>query len=241
MAYQPRTYRSYTRSDDLVSFRVVVAETDLFISSEKDLSIEAEGYVRSLRKDIEAYINTNPEFQRTLSPIDIKKDAPFIVKDMAESAKAADVGPMAAVAGAIADQIGRQLLRYSPQVIVENGGDIFISSKRPRRVGIYAGRSKFSEKVAVEVMPEQTPCGICTSSGTIGHSLSFGNADAAIILSPSASLADAFATAVCNRVKTKDDIDKVITYGRAISGVTGIIIIIGDNLGVWGNIKLVDI
>jgi len=240
MSYEPRTYRGYTKSDDLVSFRVTVLETDLFISADKDLSKEAVDCVRMLRGDLETYIARHPEFKISLRPLPVDIIAPLIVRDMADAAEKACVGPMAAVAGAIAQGIGEELLKFSTQVIVENGGDIFISSKKPRIIGIYAGESKFSEKINLEIAAQDTPCGVCTSSGTVGHSLSFGSADAAVIMSESASLADAAATAICNRVHCKDDIDSAISYGRAIKGINGILIIAGDVFGAWGKIKLVD-
>lgn len=239
--YQPRTYRRYTKSKDLVSFKVIISETDLFISCDNDLSREAESSAIGLRADLEDYITRHPEFKSSLRPIAVDKDAPSIVKDMAQSARKAGVGPMAAVAGAIAEGVGRKLLRFCTQVIVENGGDIFISSKSPRLVGIYAGKSEFSRRIALEVAAEDTPCGVCTSSGSVGHSLSFGKADAVAVLSSSASLADAAATSICNKLQSRDDIDPAINYGRRIKGIKGIIIIMGEALGAWGRIKLVDI
>ena len=241
MTYQPRTYRRYTKSEDLVSFKVTLSETDLLISCDKDLSREAEDYTKRLREDLESYIRRHPAFKDSLRPVAADKNGPAIIRDMARSAKGAGVGPMAAVAGAVAEAVGRELLRSSSQVIVENGGDIFISSKRTRIVGIYAGKSRLSERIALEVAAEQTPCGVCTSSGTVGHSLSFGKADAVVVSSKSTSLADAAATSICNRVQTKDDIDSAISYGKKITGIGGILIITGDTFGAWGEIKLVDI
>jgi len=149
------------------------------------------------------------------------------------------VGPMAAVAGAIAEMVGRELLNFSSEVIVENGGDIFLCHKKMRHIGIYAGDSPLSGKLALEIEPEDTPLGVCTSSGTVGHSLSFGKADAAIVLSPSAALADAAATAVGNMVKTAEDMPRAIEFVREVEGLTGIAIIVGDKMAVWGKINLV--
>ncbi|NQT89664.1 MAG: UPF0280 family protein [Candidatus Omnitrophica bacterium] len=241
MTYQPRTYRRYVRSKDLVSFRVTLIETDLFISADKDLKKEALSCIEKLRVVLHAYIKNHPGFEKSLKPVILKPKASLIIKDMARSGKACGVGPMAAVAGAVAEGVGRQLLKHCSQVIVENGGDIFISSKKPRIVGIYAGSSKFSKKIAIEISAEDTPCGICTSSGTVGHSLSFGKADCVVVLSKSTSLADAAATSICNKVKTGKDVDKAIRYGRGIKGINGILIAVDDTLGAWGNIKLVDI
>ena len=148
---------------------------------------------------------------------------------------------MAAVAGAISEMVGAELLNYSEEVIIENGGDIFISSKRDRIVAIYAGNSPLSEKYGVEINAADTPMGVCTSSGTVGHSFSFGKADAAVIIASSATLADAAATAIGNMVTTREDIDKALDYARSSSLLKGVIIIKDDSMGVWGNIRLCEI
>jgi len=239
--YQPRTYRSYTQSDDLVSFRITVEETDLFCSCDKDLKKQAKESVFRWRSQLKDYIQEHPEFKESLAPLPDTESAPDIVKDMVDSANRLSVGPMAAVAGAFSEFVGRDLLKNSSQVIVENGGDIFLASGNVRLIGIYAGKSKFSERIALEVRSEDTPCGICTSSGTVGHSLSFGKADAVVVISPSTSLADAAATAICNKIETEKDIDKAISSAKQVEGIEGILIILKDTLGVWGKVKLVDI
>jgi ApbE superfamily uncharacterized protein (UPF0280 family) len=91
------------------------------------------------------------------------------------------------------------------------------------------------------ISPEQTPLGVCTSSGTVGPSLSFGKADAVCILSKSAALADAAATAVGNVVKEKKDIELGLGVGKEIEGVQGILIIVQEKMGVWGGIRLVQL
>jgi len=238
--YQPRTYRKEAVSDDLVSFRVAVDETDVLISAGKDLSKEAVDIVTELRSDIKDYIQANHIFAAALRPVLCGKDAPAIIKDMVKASWPCDVGPMASVAGAVAEAVGKRLSRFSPQVIVENGGDIFILSGKSRTIGIHTGcASVFKDKLALRIEPEDTPCGICTSSSTIGHSLSFGKADAVVVISPSAPLADACATALCNSVKTEKDIVRVIRFGRALKGIRGILIVVNGRLGAWGNIRLV--
>jgi hypothetical protein len=147
---------------------------------------------------------------------------------------------MAAVAGAFAEFVGRDLLKYSTEIIVENGGDIFLKTTKSRLVGVYAGEdSPLTGKVALKIEPADTPLGICTSSGTVGHSLSFGKSDAVIVLSPSAALADAAATAIGNLVKTETDIQKALDYARGVTGLVGAAVIINDKMGVWGKINLI--
>ncbi len=236
IAGQLRTYRSWVRNDDLVPFYAVVNETDLYIRAQSYLKDEAMSAVRKCRADIESYIVKRHDFLMTLEPIDVEPGAPPIVVAMADAARKAGVGPMAAVAGAIAEAVGCELMQWSPEVIIENGGDIFIATAKPRTIGVFAGDSPFSGKLAVEV--GAGTIGACTSSGTVGHSLNFGNADAVLILSPSTALADAAATAVSNAVKTAADIPAAIELAQTIDGVTGVLIVIGDKLGIWGEVKL---
>ena len=238
--YKERKYRQWVKSEDLVTFEVKELETDLLISAAKNLESKAREAVLNYRLDIQSYIKKNKDFFTSLEPIDVGGDAPRIVKAMADAGRRASVGPMAAVAGAIAEFVGRDLLAYTDEVIVENGGDIFIKTKVKRILGIYAGEnSPFSGKLAIEISPSQEGLGVCTSSGTVSHSLSFGKADAALIISRDTALADAAATAMGNAVKNKDCIEKGIDIARSIDGVTGALVIVGDKLGSWGEIKLV--
>jgi ApbE superfamily uncharacterized protein (UPF0280 family) len=148
------------------------------------------------------------------------------------------VGPFASVAGAMAEFVGRDLLKYSKEVIVENGGDIFLKTLRKRRIGIFAGKSRLSNRLALEILPDETPLGVCTSSGTVGHSLSFGKADAVVVVSESTPLADASATAIGNLIKEKKDIPKEIEKAKKIEGLKGVVIIKDGKLGIWGNITI---
>ncbi|MGZ3535016.1 MAG: UPF0280 family protein [Thermodesulfobacteriota bacterium] len=138
----------------------------------------------------------------------------------------------------MAEIVSRDLLKLSKEVIVENGGDIYMATSKERTIGIYAGNSPLSLKIGVVISPEESPLGICTSSGTVGPSLSFGRANAVCLLSKSAALADAAATAVGNIVKEKKDIELGLEKGREIKGILGALIIVEEKMGVWGNIKL---
>jgi len=241
MPYEPRTYRRLIKDADLVSFEVVVKETDLFIRAAGDLSHQALEAIEEYRGPLEAYIRSQPLFLHSLEPVKVEPGAPSIVRMMAKAGEAAGVGPMAAVAGAMAELVGGKLLEFTPEVIVENGGDIFLKSNRIRLVGVYASDSPFTGRLAVEIDPDKTPLGVCTSSGTVGPSLSLGMADAAMLLAPSAALADAAATAVGNAVKSPEDIPAALERGKQIEGITGILIIAGGQMGVWGDIKLVQL
>lgn len=241
MVYEERTYRNYVNADSLVKFEVIEKETDLLILADKDLTDKARSMALKFRADLEKYIASDPQFEKTFSPHRLRYDAPAIARAMAAAARKAKVGPMAAVAGAMAEFVGRELLAYSDEVIVENGGDIYLKIKQPRKVGIYAGSSPLSQKIAIEVEPRKRPFSVCTSSGTVGHSFSFGKADAVVIISSSAPLADAAATAVGNVVKEISDIDKGLELAKKIKRLDGVLIIKDDHLGALGKIKIVPI
>ncbi|MBL0716069.1 MAG: UPF0280 family protein [Desulfosarcina sp.] len=146
---------------------------------------------------------------------------------------------MAAVAGALADNVGRVLLDFSEEVIVENGGDIFIAVKNPVTVGIDAGRSPLSGQVGLRLKASDTPLAVCTSSGTVGHSLSCGRADAVCIVARQGALADAAATAVANRIAGPEDLAAGIDFARSIAGLIGVLAICRDQMGVWGQAEVV--
>jgi len=239
-----RDYRLLHQEEDLVHFRVAVKETDLDIGVRKErhsrkLEEIAEKLVVSYRNQLEKYIEIDPGFHKSHVPYIVKPDAPAIASAMAGAARSAGVGPMAAVAGAISEAVGKGLLKHSRDVIVENGGDIFLKTGRVRRIGVYAGKSPLSYRVALEICPGDTPMGICTSSGTVGHSLSLGCADAVVIVSPSTPLADAVATATGNIVRSEKDLEMAVDHALSVPGITGALVILGKSLAVKGRIKLV--
>jgi ApbE superfamily uncharacterized protein (UPF0280 family) len=238
--YQKRFYRNYMKAQNLVQFNVTECESDLQIFSVGNLEDEAKTQLIRYRRQIMEYINIHPEFLTSLVPLMPQNSAPEIVKHMCLAAKAVGVGPMAAVAGAISQYVGIALNKYTDEIIIENGGDIYMKNKTDRHIMIYAGKSPFSNKVALLIPGNNKSLGVSTSSGTVGHSLSFGKADAAVVVSKDALLADASATAICNMVKRVNDLEKGINFAKSIPDVDGVVIIIKDKLGVWGNINLVN-
>ena len=225
----------------MIRRRLQIRETIATILADDEPAIEKarEGIIRA-RQELEHYVAVDPFFVSTLEPYPVRTGIRTVDR-MAEAGVRAGVGPMAAVAGAVAEFVSKDLLTLSEEIIIENGGDIYLATSKERTIGIYAGDSPLSLKIGVLIQTEDSPLGICTSSGTVGPSLSFGKADAICILSKSAALADAAATAVGNRVKARKDIESGLETGKTIEGVLGTLIIIGERMGVWGNIRLVQL
>jgi len=238
--YQYRFYRHWVDTDGLKSARILDRETDILVLTNKSADRDfLTARVRQYRWDIENYISKDRRFLTALKPIEVELHAPTIIQKMSSAAKSVNVGPMAAVAGAIAASLGDDLLKEGfKEVIIENGGDIFLASRKTRTVGIYAGKVKQWQRLALKIRPKMAPLSICTSSGTVGHSLSFGSADAVVILSNDGALADAAATAVANRINCKEDLPQAIAFSRSIKHITGSLIIFKNNLASWGNIEL---
>ncbi len=229
-------YRRWVRCGELIGFSVTVAETDLLIQARSDLSAKADEAVRACREQIEEYIARHHEFMTSLEPCEVENASP-VVAEMAEAARLAGVGPMAAVAGAVAGFVGRKLKEFSEEVIVENGGDIYVETIRNITVGLFAGNSSFTGKLSLAVRGADTPLGICTSSGTVGHSMSLGRADAVTVICRSAAVADAYATAFANEIKEPGDVESVVQSAASVPEVLGILALLGDKLGMWGNIQ----
>ena len=224
----------------MFSFSVAIKETDLFILAEKNLSEQAKKAAQNCREIIEKYIKQKPSFLTNLAPIPFDPFAPPIIASMICAAQKTNVGPMAAVAGAVAEFVGQELLKHCSQVIIENGGDIFLKSSKKRIIRIQDEKSSFNNKIALQIEADQSPLGICTSSGTVGHSLSFGRADAVVVLSPYTALADAAATAIGNIIQTKDDVNPALEKAKTIKGITGVVIIKNDQAGFWGEVKIIE-
>jgi ApbE superfamily uncharacterized protein (UPF0280 family) len=229
-------------SDGLVSFQARLQETDLHILAEKDLHFEALDFIIQYRNQLENYIARNPKFLKALFPLAYDPLAPSLIKEMLKAALAAGVGPMAAVAGGVAQYVGQDLLRgYSREIMVENGGDVFLQRSVDCRVAIFAGESPLSNKIGLVVKKADMPTGICTSSATVGHSLSFGQADAVTVVASSVFLADAAATRLGNETRENRPIGEVLEVASQIEGLRGVVVVRGEELGAWGEVELVAI
>jgi ApbE superfamily uncharacterized protein (UPF0280 family) len=238
--YQERTYRSLIAVDDLVTSRVCAGESDLFILANQDVTRLGHGFLLEVRNDLESYIRRDPTFLTIRVAHRPLHNAPWIVNRMAEVSSYYNIGPMAAVAGAVADCVGQQLLKSQTDVIIENGGDIFVHTRKRIVFTLYAGEnSPFSRKLKFKLTLRDSSFGVCTSSGTVGHSYSQGCADAVCVVSQTAGQADAAATAMGNKVKHKKDIGRVIQEASNDPNILGIIVTFEDKLGVWGMVEII--
>jgi len=208
------------------TFATVLADDRKHIAAAKEGMIQA-------RQVLEAYIARDPFFQVTFNPYTPDSDE-IIIMRMADAAARAGVGPMAAVAGAIA-WAGVEAMADAGALfgVIDNGGDIALISDRPVRVGVHAGEARLSDRIAFVVPPQKNILGICTSSASVGPSVSFGIADAVTVFSSDAALADAWATSVCNQIRPDDQ--SVLEQINA-SEVSGIFAIMGKTLVKWGNL-----
>jgi len=239
--YEERFYRNISKPRDMLCYEIKLKETDLFCCTKIDLRACIEERVIFYRHQLETYIKYRSEFEESLTPIEADVFAPRIVQEMIEASKLIGIGPMACVAGAIAEYVGRDIAALSDEYVIENGGDIYLKTNSERVILIYANDSPYSEKIGIKLKGRDAPYGVCTSSGTVGHSLSFGKADAACIVGNSSLFADGLATYAGNIVKKKEDIASAIEKSKTYPGINGILIIFGDHLGVWGDLAIIKV
>lgn len=221
----------------MIGRKLAFKESKLFLKIEGEKFFDiAHSCLLKNRSELEGYIALHPFFQSTLEPFDVESDSPRVVRLMAHAAKETGVGPMAAVAGALAELMLEEVVKKGCRfAIIENGGDIAMKVDRAAKVVVYAGSSPFSGNIGFEVMPKDTPLGVCTSSGTVGHSISFGKADAAVAFADGAALADAAATAIGNAVKSERELKEAIEVAKNLP-VRGAVVIKGKSIAAWGRI-----
>lgn len=245
MEYIERHYRNHFRKDRWAHFRIQYKETDLWIgvdkaSYRKDIEKAAQQQVQQLRGVMDEWIADHPDYARSLVPYPAPADAPRIFQEMSLAAIQTKIGPMSAVAGAVAQQVGKTLQHQFGirEIVIENGGDIYASLQNDLDIAVFAGSSPLSEKVGLHIKAVYAPLGICTSSGTVGPSLSFGKADAVLIVCQDTLLADSYATAFANQIQTAEDIQPCLSQIQAEKAILGALIIKGDKMGVCGQFDL---
>lgn len=261
-----RTYRLDTATrENEQKIQIIIEETDLLITLTNEVNKEeiinfCSKEIQEQRNILKFWINLYPEIKNSLDPIEAPQNAPLLIAAMCEASAYAHVGPFASVAGTIAQYIAIKLhdylqdKKYCDDVIVENGGDIYAFSSRERHIGILANPQEHC-MVGIKLTKEQFPLAICASSATIGHSLSFGQGDLALILATNASLADALATRYSNLLQNKQDINTILAQAKkdyhiqikdnpfaetnSKSGLAGVFLQIDETIGAWGEIELI--
>ncbi|MDI6884533.1 MAG: UPF0280 family protein [Hadesarchaea archaeon] len=216
-------------------------ETNLRIKCDEPRAIDAAiDAALGARREIERFILKCPEFRWSLEPLKLGDGHPRVIGLMLRAGELAGVGPFAAVAGAIS-QVAAEAARKAgaENVVVENGGDVAIIGARDFRVGVFAGDAKSSGKLGLLVRAAELPIGICTSSGTVGHSISFGEADAVVAVAREASVADAAATSIANSVAgadVKSSVEQGLRRAKCIPEVQGCLIVRGEHIGTRGKL-----
>jgi hypothetical protein len=230
-----RTYRTFIHREAV--FRICCDRFD---------TVTAE--IIHQRRVLEDYISRHHEFQHSFEPIDLHEDAPAVAQRMARAARLVGVGPMAAVAGAMAQCAAEAALDAgASEVIVDNGGDIYLGIAKPALIGIGEKRGSggavqkryltpFFLRLAFSLLPGDTPVAICSSSGQMGHSKSLGRCNLATVVAADASLADAAATQAANLVTTAKHVDATLQRIAAIEGVAGVVIVKDDRVGLAGKL-----
>jgi ApbE superfamily uncharacterized protein (UPF0280 family) len=243
--FEPRFYRNAMGAKRFKSFVVTYKDSDLWIGIDNDsFRDEMVGFAHekliSLRDELELYIAKHPGFAESFEPLNVLPNAPGIALEMANAAKIAKTGPMAAVAGAFSENIGLALQRKFniKEIAVENGGDIYLSVQNNIVISVYAGESALSNKVGIDVRAVDTPLGICTSAGTVGPSVSLGKADAVVLACKNTALADAYATFVANNVNTNDDIERALSIAQSNKEILSLLVICNGEMGIWGKFEL---
>jgi ApbE superfamily uncharacterized protein (UPF0280 family) len=242
---EQRTYRNQFSQERFRSFGVNYKETDLWIGVDPpSFREEMMGIsllkVKELRSVLEAYLLTDPVFGKTFEWHQVEPNAPEIVRWMADAANRAGVGPMAAVAGAFSEMIGQYLMQQFEiqELVVENGGDIFLKINRNLLMSVYAGSSPLSEKIGIEIQASESPLGVCTSAGTVGPSVSLGKTDATMIICRNTALADAFATGFGNLVQNPEDVQWVTQQTERFPEILSAVIICHDKIGIRGQFEM---
>jgi uncharacterized protein len=243
--FQPRTYRTQFNSARFQSFEVKHLETDLWIgvnpsSFKEEMKVIAFDKIKELRTRLDEYILSEPFFKKSLKPFLPSENAPNEAKEMATAAEKAGIGPMSAVAGLFAREVGETLLQNFSveELVIENGGDIFVLLKNELVLSVFAGESPLSERIGLVIPSKKNKLGICTSAGTVGPSLSFGKADAVVVICEDVLLADAFATAFGNKVKSPNDVEKVINQAEKYPEILSMLIVCEDKVGIRGDFEM---
>lgn len=221
---QQRTYREFIHKEAL--FRICCEAFEA-------VTVEI---VRQ-RQILEDYLDRHPEFKTAFEPVALLADAPQSAQQMAHAADRVGTGPMAAVAGTMAQLAAQAGINAgAEEAIVENGGDIYLQTTESVIIGLYPGAGELAGQLGFSLKPEDTPTSICSSSGKMGHSTSLGQCDLATVVSKDAALADAAATQAANFVRTAEDVELTLNRIAEIDGVDVVLIVKDEQFGMAGNL-----
>ncbi len=237
--YEERYYRTYVKPEESVSFNITLFESDLQIYTDSKLQIALEEELKMIRDTIERYIENNSLFNESLVPVPTVWHDPVIIRHMKVASRKLGVGPMATVAGAVAHYLGMKFFDQTNELIIENGGDLYVYGTNHKKVLLHGGPEATVKNLTIQIAKEHLPIGVCTSSGRVGHSLSLGNCDAVTVLAKDTLVADAAATAFGNLLKDKADIKDVLRYSKTFKDIQGVIAIVDDQMGAWGDFEFV--
>ncbi len=230
-------YRPRTRVKN--NFTLKYRHCSIAVSSDADVEKECRENLPLIYGEVENRVLSDAVFAESLIPVNGNENDTPIIKQMIEAGKKAGTGPMAAVAGSIAEALFRSVKTPFNTLIIENGGDIFASSREDLICGLYTGSS--FDKFALKIKKSLLPCGISSSSAKIGHSLSFGKALLAVVISPSGALSDTFATALANSVQSEKDLENAVNFCAAGNRITGCAAIINDKIAFAGDIEFTEL
>lgn len=192
--------------------------------------------IKRQRYLLELYIKEYPVFLTSLIPIPERTNAPISARMMHRASKSVGVGPMAAVAGTLAQLASERAIdKGAKEVVIDNGGDLYLVAENTITVGLYTRHQQFTNQLAVRVVPAAMPIAICSSSGVSGRSFSLGTCDLATVISKDGALADAAATFAANFVKGKEDINRALQATMKIEGILGLLIVKDDAMGLAGD------
>lgn len=243
--FEKRTYRNQFNTNRFTGFEVKHLETDLWIGIDRESFNDkmpelALNKIKSLRNQLDEYIKKEPFFVKSLKPFHPSESAPEEAKEMAFAAEKAGIGPMSAVAGLFAREVGEEIIQNFSvkEMVIENGGDIYAMLNDEFVLSVFAGNSPLSERIGLVIPERKKKWGICTSAGTVGPSLSYGKADAVVVICEDILLADAYATAFGNKVKSPDHVEKVINASEKIPEILSLLIICEDKIGIRGDFEI---
>lgn len=235
--YEERLYRNKVLS----KFKIEVSfkESDLLICSDNEIAKEkAQGVLVKYYEQVEKYIMENPLFLTSLSPLEIDQAAPAIIKEMLEASQVTGIGPFSSVAGAVAQYVGEELLGYCQEIIVENGGDIFLKINQDKIIGVYLGQELKVNNINLKIKKRGQAFGVASSSSSLGHSLNFGKADLVSVVAKNIIIADGFATAISNRIKKIEDVNKILAEVKDKFPIEGLLVAFEGKIFLWGDLEI---